>query len=82
MRSRVVTKVISAAAVALIVELTDLALAKTALSEDRFRVARKILKSGVGAASGALLGKILHAAEEVSTDPAGSQKPAPEVTHA
>lgn len=82
MRSRVVTKVISAAAVALIVELTDLALAKTALSEDRFRVVRKILKSGVGAASGALLGKILQESEEVTADSTGSQQPAPEMAHA
>jgi hypothetical protein len=82
--SRLVTKVISAAAVALVVELTDLALDKTGLSADKFRVVRKILKSGVGVASGALLGRILHETEETGTDrlTAGSARPAPEVPHA
>jgi purine-nucleoside phosphorylase len=72
MPSRVVTKVISAAAVALVVELTDLALEQTALSEPRFRVVRKILKAGVGAASAALLGKLLRAAEDTGTDVTGT----------
>jgi purine-nucleoside phosphorylase len=73
MRSRIVTRVISAAAVALIVELTDLALEKTALSDDKFRVVRKILKSSVGAASAALLGKFLREAEKAGTDSSGGQ---------
>ena len=70
MRSRLVTRVITAAAVALIVELTDLALDKTALSADKYRIVRKILKSGVGVASGALIGKVLHEAEETDAEPA------------
>ncbi len=69
MPSRVVTKVISAAAVALVVELTDLALDKSALSADRFRLARKIIKSGVGAAAGALLAKALQQAGGAGPDP-------------
>ena len=69
MPSRLVTKVISAAAVALVVELTDLALDKTGLSADKFRVVRKILKSGVGVASGALFGRILHETEETGHRP-------------
>lgn len=64
MPSRVVTKVIRAAVVALAVELTDLALDKTMLSADKFRLVRKILKAGVGAACGALLAKVLHEAGE------------------
>ena len=72
MRSRLVTRVITAAAVALIVELTDLALDKTALSADKYRIVRKILKSGVGVASGALIGKVLREAEETDAEPAAS----------
>jgi hypothetical protein len=71
-RSRLVTRVITAAAVALIVELTDLALDKTALSADKYRIVRKILKSGVGVASGALIGKVLREAEETDAEPAAS----------
>jgi hypothetical protein len=56
----------------LIVELTDLALDKTALSADKYRIVRKILKSGVGVASGALIGKVLHEAEETDAEPAAS----------
>jgi hypothetical protein len=74
MPSRVVTKVISAAVVALIVELTDLALDKTGLSDKKFRIVRKVLKTGVGAASGALLGKVLHDAAEKDADTTGSQQ--------
>jgi hypothetical protein len=67
-RSRLVTRVLTAAAVALIVELTDLALEKTVLSADKYRVVRKIVKSGVGVASGALIGKVLHEAEETDAE--------------
>jgi len=64
MPSRVVTKVIRAAAIALAVELADLAMDKTMLSADKFRLVRKILKAGVGAACGALLAKVLYEADE------------------
>jgi hypothetical protein len=60
MSSRIATKVASAAAVALIVELADLALDKAGLPADRFRLGRKILKSGIGAATAALIGKVLY----------------------
>jgi hypothetical protein len=63
MPSRVATKVISAVAVAVIVELTDLVLDKFGLPADRFRIARKILKSGISAASGTLVGKVLREAD-------------------
>ena len=66
MPSRVVTKVIRAAAIALAVELADLAMDKTMLSADKFRLVRKILKAGVGAACGALLAKVLHEAGEAA----------------
>ena len=82
MPSRIVTKVISAAAVALIVELTDLALDKTGLSDKKFRIVRKVLKTGVGAASGALIGKILHDAAETGADPADSPQPVTEAARA
>lgn len=80
MPSRVVTKVISAAAVALVVELTDLALEKSALSADRFRLARKIIKSGVGAAAGALLAKALQQAAAAGPDAAGPDATDADVT--
>jgi hypothetical protein len=82
MPSRIVTKVISAAAVALIVELADLALDKAGLSDKKYRIVRKVLKTGVGAASGALLGKILNGTEETVADTAVSPQPAPEAAHA
>ena len=82
MPSRVVTKVISAAAVALVVELTDLALEKSALSADRFRLARKIIKSGVGAAAGALLAKALQQAGGAGPDAAGADAAGPDATDA
>jgi hypothetical protein len=69
----VVTKVIRAAAVALIVELTDLVLDKVGVSEDR-RILRKVVKASVSAASGVLLGKVLHEAGEASE--AGGSGPA------
>jgi hypothetical protein len=75
MPSRVVTKVISAAAVALIVELTDLVLDKIGISEDRSRLIRAILKSGVAAASDVLLGGIIGEPEGKDTDRPGSEQP-------
>src|SRR6266568_6857540 len=77
MPSRVVTKVIRAAVVALAVELTDLALDKTMLSADKFRLVRKILKAGGGAAGGALLAKVLHEPSE-----AAARESAPAAEHA
>lgn len=77
--SRVITKVIKAAAVALIVELTDVALDKAGLPADRLRVARKILKSAVGAAGNSLLDKMLDTelaqAGGTVADAAGSPQP-------
>jgi hypothetical protein len=64
--------VLSAAAVALVVELTDLALDKIGLSDNKFRIVRKVLKTGVGAASAALLDKVLRGAEEMAADTTGS----------
>jgi hypothetical protein len=92
MPSRVVTKVIRAAVVALAVELTDLAMDKTLLSADKFRLVRKILKAGVGAACGALLAKVLHdaseeaageaATDEAAIDEAAARQSAPAAEHA
>jgi hypothetical protein len=92
MPSRLVTKVIRAAVIALAVELTDLALGKTLLSADKFRLVRKILKAGVGAACGALLAKVLHeaseeaageaATDEAAIDEAAARESAPAAEHA
>jgi hypothetical protein len=68
MPSRIATKVISAAAIALIVELADLGLDKIGLTGKKYRIVRKVLKSGIGAASGALLGKVLSGTEETTAD--------------
>lgn len=68
MPSRIATKVISAAAIALIVELADLGLDKIGLTGKKYRLVRKVLKSGIGAASGALLGKVLSGTEETTAD--------------
>ncbi|MGD0685239.1 MAG: hypothetical protein ABSA03_08980 [Streptosporangiaceae bacterium] len=62
MPSRIATKVITAAVVALTAELTDLALDKAGLSAKKYRLARKILKASVAAATGAAMGKILPGA--------------------
>jgi hypothetical protein len=77
MRSRVVTKVISAAAGALIAELTNLALDKIGLSEEKSRVARAILKASVAAASGVLLGAVLSDLDEKEADSENGQQPGP-----
>jgi hypothetical protein len=59
MASRIASKVARAAAVALIVELTDLALDRAGLTAGRYRMARKVIKAGAGAAGGMLIAKIL-----------------------
>jgi len=68
MPSRIATKVISAAAIALIVELADLGLDKIGLTGKKYRIVRKVLKSGVGVVSGALLAKVLSETEETAAD--------------
>jgi hypothetical protein len=55
---------ISAAIAVLIVELTDSALDKIGLSDEKSRVARAILKASVSAAGGVLLGSILGDLDE------------------
>jgi hypothetical protein len=68
MPSRIATKVISAAAIALVVELADLGLDKIGLTDKKYRIVRKVLKSGIGAISGALIGKVLGGTEETTAD--------------
>ena len=68
MPSRIATKVISAAAIALVVELADLGLDKIGLTGKKYRIVRKVLKSGIGAATGALLAKVLSGTEETTAD--------------
>ena len=68
MPSRIAAKVIRAAAIALIVELADLGLDKIGLTDKKYRIVRKVLKSGVGVVSGALIGKVLSGTEETSAD--------------
>jgi hypothetical protein len=68
MPARIATKVISAAAIALIVELADLGLDKIGLTDKKYRIVRKVVKSGVGAISGALIGKVLSGTEETTAD--------------
>lgn len=78
MPSRIATKVISAAAIALVVELADLGLDKIGLTGKKYRIVRKVLKSGIGAATGALLAKVLSGTEETTADEADPE-PASEV---
>jgi hypothetical protein len=59
MASPIVSKVARAAAVALIVELTDLALDRAGLTAGRYRLARKVVKAAAGAAGGMLIAKVL-----------------------
>ena len=73
MPSRIVAKVIGAAAIALIVELADLGLDKIGLTDKKYRIVRKVLKSGIGAASCALVGKVLNGTDETSADESGAQ---------
>ena len=73
MPSRIATKVISAAAIALIVELADLGLDKIGLTDKKYRIVRKVLKSGVGVISGALIGKVLSGSKETTADEADSE---------
>jgi hypothetical protein len=55
------TRVLRAAAVALLVELTDLALDRAGLSAAKYRIPRRVIKAGVGAVGGALLDRTLAA---------------------
>ena len=69
------------------VQTCALPIYKTLLSADKFRLVRKILKAGVGAACGALLAKVLHeaseeAAGEAATDEAAARESAPAAEHA
>ena len=64
MPSRIVTKVVRAAAVAVVVELIDPVLDRVGISEERSRLARALLKSSVAVVSGVLLGKVLKESEE------------------
>ena len=73
MPSRIATKVISAAAIALIVELADLGLDRLCLTDKKYRIVRKVLKSGIGAASGALIGKVLSGSDETTADETASE---------
>jgi hypothetical protein len=59
MAARLVAKVVSAAAVALVVELTDIALERAGLSGRKHRIVRKMLRSAVGSACGAVVGRVL-----------------------
>jgi hypothetical protein len=61
--SRTVTKVVRAAAVAVVVELIDPVLDKVGISEQRSGLVRALLKSSVAVVSGVLLGKILKESE-------------------
>jgi len=77
MRSRVATRVISAAAAVLIVELTDRALDKIGLSEERSQVARAILKASISAAGGVLIGAAIGDADDAGANSSdGCSKPA------
>jgi hypothetical protein len=55
------TRVLRAAAVALLVELTGLALDQAGLSAAKYRLPRRVIKAGVGALGGALLDRTLPA---------------------
>jgi hypothetical protein len=57
--ARLTNKAIKAAAIALLVELTDVALDKLGLPPDRFVVVRKALKTGVGTVGNSLLARCL-----------------------
>jgi len=72
-------KVVSAAAVAMVAEATDVALDKMGVTGDRFGLMRALLKSGVAATSAVLLGNMLNEPDEEqaaepkpTTGPSGS----------
>jgi hypothetical protein len=64
MAARAVTKMVSAAAVALVVELTDMALERAGLSGPKHRILRKVLRSAVGSACGAVVSRVLAQAPD------------------
>jgi hypothetical protein len=72
--SRILTKVIKAAAVALVVELADVGLEKSSLSRGRFRVVGKILKAAVAAGANSLLDKAFERAAGTTAATAGSRR--------
>jgi hypothetical protein len=62
--SRILTKVVRAAAVAAIVELVDPVLDRVGISEGRSQLARALLKSSIAVVSSMLLGRVLKEPEE------------------
>jgi hypothetical protein len=64
MRSRIATKVINAAVVALVVELADIALDKYGPPAARNKLVKRMVKSGVAVAAGVVLGKVLSPADD------------------
>jgi hypothetical protein len=69
--SRIATTVARAAAVALMVEVAEIAIDRAGIPADgKFAILRRILKAGVGAAGGAVIGKILH---DQAEEPAGQE---------
>lgn len=79
MAARVVTKMISAATVAVAVELTDAALDRAGLTAGKYRIFRKVLraalKSAVGYACGAALGKVFEQTEHGASTQAPGVRP-------
>jgi hypothetical protein len=63
MGSRIVSRVARAAAVALIVEVTDLALDRAGLTTGKYRVPRKMIKAGTAAVTGMMIAKLLRDAD-------------------
>jgi hypothetical protein len=68
MRSRLANRIIAAIASTIVFELTDLALDKVGISEERSQVPRAILKASIAAASGALIAAALEGFEKEDTD--------------
>jgi hypothetical protein len=61
---RIVTKLLRAAAVAVVVEMMDPVLDRVGISEERSPLARALLKSSVAVVSGVVLGKVLRESDE------------------
>lgn len=59
MASRMVTRVVRAAGVAVIVELTDRALDRAGLTADKYRIARRLIKACTATVGGVLIAKVL-----------------------
>lgn len=64
MALRIVTRVVRAAAVAVVVELVDPVLDRVGITEERSQLARALLKSSVAVVTGTLLGKVLKDPED------------------